>query len=1252
MAKCYKIYTAIFAAIIIIACGEQKNNSNEKPNLYPKPLTVKLNIEEGYQVNPLTGDSIEPIINSLGDTIITGKPIHVKGKHIHSDSVSKPKTVKAGTPIVVPAHTNVHKIPEKLTVISLNKDSLKVYYVDSINSDFVLLSSTGDTIPTGFAIPTKGKKVLASQPKPIKALAPRIKDNVINNMQFLDIEQGLVSSYITSVLKDSYGNLWFSTKLSGVCKYDGVSFKHYTVKEGLSYNIVLSMLKDSYGNLWFGTYGGGVNKYDGISFTHYTEKDGLSSNLVRAMLEDSNGNLWFGTEGGGVSKYDGKSFTNYTKKEGLSGNNVWSMLEDEDGNLWFATGEGLSKYDGRSFTHYNEKSGLSSNAVWTILEDKSGNLWFGTGGGGVNKYNGDGFAHYTQKEGLSNNAVTSIIDDDDGNLWFGTWGGGVNKYDGKNFTHYTQKEGLSNNIVTSIIDDDDGNLWFGTYGGGVSKYKGGSFAHYSKNEGLSSNVVLSILEDKRRNLWFGTHGEGVSKYNGENFKHYTIKGGALSGLLGAILEDKDGNLWFGSWGGGVSKYDGKSYTHYTYKEGLSHNYIRSILEDKEGNLWFATWGGVSRFNGKSFTHYTENEGLSNNIVLSMLQDKAGNLWFGTWGGGVSKYNGERFTHYTKKEGLTSNVITSILEDKNENLWFGTGEHGVSKFDGKSFTHYSKKEGLSSNLVLSIQEDKSNRIWVATKSGLSIFVNDTDVLYNTKNEKKLTYKIIEFEKQDGLKGIDFWENSSFLDGQNRIWWGSGKSLTMLDLNKFKLPELIPRIQLNSIEIQQNFIDYPILKEVALSSDSRDNTLPEVYYKELVFDSVARFYNYPLHFELPYKLNHLTFYFSAIDWSAPHQLKYQYKMEGLDNHWSQLSSENRADYRSIPYGKYVFKVRAIGAARIWSGTFEYSFIISPPWWHTWWARILYIFTGLLLIGAYTKWRTVKLKKEQKLLKQKVKERTEEVESQKEELLQQNEEITSQRDQIDLQHQAITDSILYAKRIQTAVLPSQVYIDEILPENFILFKPRDKVSGDFYWIRQINHYKIIAVADCTGHGVPGAIMSMLGISFLNEIVRKREIIQPAEVLNQLRKQIKQALRQTGKKGETSDGMDMALCAFDVKTNRLQYSGANNSLYLIQNGELTEIKADRMPIGYYPNEKPSFTNHEIQLKDGDIFYLFSDGFMDQFGGKKGFKYKVNNFQKLLSETHQKPMLIQKELLEQELENWMKGYEQTDDILVMGVRV
>jgi len=276
--------------------------------------------------------------------------------------------------------------------------------------------------------------------------------------------------------------------------------------------------------------------------------------------------------------------------------------------------------------------------------------------------------------------------------------------------------------------------------------------------------------------------------------------------------------------------------------------------------------------------------------------------------------------------------------------------------------------------------------------------------------------------------------------------------------------------------------------------------------------------------------------------------------------------------------------------------------------------------------------------------------------EEINAQKEEIETQRDHLFIQNEAITSSINYAERIQSALLPPEEYFHEILNDVFILFRPRDIVSGDFYWIKQVNQYVILAAADCTGHGVPGALMSMLGISYLNEIVHRREITQANQVLNELRKQIRNSLRQHGQLEESKDGMDMALCVIDEKKKVLQYSGANSPLYLIRdkNGtpELTEFKADRMPLGYYQGKFQTFTNNDIQLEFGDVFYLFSDGFVDQKGGKECKKFLSKNFKKHLLEIHQEPMREQKNILDKTITDWMGDTSQIDDILVIGVRV
>ncbi len=276
---------------------------------------------------------------------------------------------------------------------------------------------------------------------------------------------------------------------------------------------------------------------------------------------------------------------------------------------------------------------------------------------------------------------------------------------------------------------------------------------------------------------------------------------------------------------------------------------------------------------------------------------------------------------------------------------------------------------------------------------------------------------------------------------------------------------------------------------------------------------------------------------------------------------------------------------------------------------------------------------------------------VKQQKEEISFQKTEIEVQRDTLSKQNIQITDSINYANRIQQAALPSKKSIKKILPEHFIFFKPRDIVSGDFYWVNKIDDKIIVAVADCTGHGVPGAFMSMLGISFLNQIVSKEEVMQPNQVLEKLRKQVKSTLDQTGEKYESKDGMDIAFCEIDTKTNKLQFAGANNSLYIIRNKELKVLKPDHQPIGINIKEK-TFTNHKFQLQKHDTLYMFSDGYYDQFGGEHDHKFLSSRFKELLISVNDKILSEQKQILEQTFNDWRGNSNQIDDVLVMGIQI
>ncbi len=271
--------------------------------------------------------------------------------------------------------------------------------------------------------------------------------------------------------------------------------------------------------------------------------------------------------------------------------------------------------------------------------------------------------------------------------------------------------------------------------------------------------------------------------------------------------------------------------------------------------------------------------------------------------------------------------------------------------------------------------------------------------------------------------------------------------------------------------------------------------------------------------------------------------------------------------------------------------------------------------------------------------------------------NVELKLKFEELERRNSNTIESIEYAKKIQTAILPTMDLISKVLPEHFILLKPRDIVSGDFYWYCKTKNKIIVCAADCTGHGVPGAFMSMLGISFLNDIVAKDKIYRSDEILNKLREMVKSALQQKGIMNEQMEGMELALCTFDFKRKKLQFSGAKNSLILIRNKELFEFKGDKMPIGIYHKED-RFSSQEIELQPGDTFYLFSDGYVDQNGGEKGRKFMIKNFFELLLEIHHLDMQTQKNILDTTIEKWKshlnnvnETYEQTDDILVIGLK-
>lgn len=378
------------------------------------------------------------------------------------------------------------------------------------------------------------------------------------------------------------------------------------------------------------------------------------------------------------------------------------------------------------------------------------------------------------------------------------------------------------------------------------------------------------------------------------------------------------------------------------------------------------------------------------------------------------------------------------------------------------------------------------------------------------------------------------------------------------------------------------------------------------------------------------------------SAPYYLQqggvhYSYFIEGLSNKWSNWISTSEVSIGYVPPGTYNLKYKAKNTLGLVSDVQTISINVPKPFTQ----RIIFY---LIILIAFTlialvifRLRLQKLKKDKEILEQKVKERTATIEQQK--------------GKIEKQHEEITGSIRYAQRIQSAMLPDNEIIEAMLPDHFILFNPRDIVSGDFYFFKPIGNKVVFVAADCTGHGVPGGFMSMVGMSFLGEITTILPIPKASEIIDHLREKIKITLGQTAADSAQKDGMDLAICVIDFDNKQVQYAGAFNPLIMIREGEIEVIKADRQPVAVYVKES-EFTNHIIDVKPGDAFYMFSDGFPDQIGGPKQRKFMSKNFKNLLLENHKLPMPEQKEVLQKALDDWKGETMQVDDVLVVGFRL
>ena len=1060
--KCYLLLGAVF----LLGCQKTENGENDQlPALYEPPKTVKVNLDEPFVLNQYTGDSIGSVINSNGEEVVFGQEIKLSLSPIDPASYKPPTVVPIDTSNYVYLEDRNYFRHSDVDYTALPADSVKVKKISDPTRDFILINAIGDTIETGVKRKISPDVVTSPLPEYTTGFPPKLIEKADLSVKNISLDQGLKSSRVTNVDIDQNGLLWITTLGFGVCSYDGHGFRYYDISNGLRENWLLDVMCDSEGRLWLVSDGGGICQIEGEKVSRYSVEEGLGSKSYFHIFEDSEGTIWMASVEAGLISLDvDNNVCHYTTNEGLPSNTVLRINEDENKTLWIGTTAGLTKFDGETFTTYDQSCGLVGNYVWGIVFDEEGDMWISTGDA-LNRFDGEGFYHYGTNEGMSIGECCEVLIDQNKNIWIPHVLGGLDRICTTNDPDkfYIKNYGLENGLTAEslwslFLNDDD--IWVSTLGHGEDVISLNSFNHLDVHNGLRNNKVTSIVQTPNGQIWLGTLGNGIEVIDGN--KKIEIGGtDQPTGIFCRQLAlDKNNNMWWSADSEGLNYFEKDHVKIYTRENGLGGEVITSVLVDQNNKIWAGSLGGgITLIDQGKFYHLKEKDGLAGNFVICLFEDSKGNIWIGTRSG-ISKYDGNTIFNFGMEQGLPDLSVSDIIEDHEGKMWFATDE-GIGIYHNDEMTYIGMDQGLQEHKVLSLVEDHQNRIWAGVDEGLYCIIQKED-----------TYKIHSFFTEDGLKSDEFHTNSCMVDASGRGWWGTLQGVAILDLNNLEFATKSPEVKLMSLSINDANYDFPSFT----GSDTAG----------IYFEGWDSQYLYPKNLKLEHHQNHLTFYFNAIDWSAPHKIQYTYKLKGLGEEWSVPSTEIKADYRGLSYGEYTFQVAAIGASQEWSKPFEYHFEILPPWWHTWWARILYALLLGGIIWGYIRWRTAKFKKNEERLKYEIAMATIEIRDQKE-------EVEKQKEIVEESHKEIKDSITYAKRLQDAILPTTAMLNQYLPNNFIFFKPKDVVSGDFYWFEHSHDISFVAAADCTGHGVPGALVSVVCSNALNQAVNEFGLVEP---------------------------------------------------------------------------------------------------------------------------------------------------------------
>lgn len=732
------------------------------------------------------------------------------------------------------------------------------------------------------------------------------------------VEDGLPQNSILSMIQTRDGYLWIGT-YDGLARFDGVNFSVFNAQNHpqMSTDYISSLFESSSGTLWIGTSNGELIQYRNREFIRVFDNSDNKNNIL-TIAESADGAIWAGTFGGGLLKIQGDSLVRFRKNDSeVPSDIVQTSFIDSEGVLWFGTrGAGVFTVEEGLPKEQAELNALFPNQYITTIDQLGdGTMLFGSGGAGVMIYRDEQVFTLDSNAGLPSSDVDDILVDELNTVWVGTGGGGLSRIVGSEIQSIGTDKGLTNDGVSRLVKDNEGNIWIGTLGGGLNKLTHGDFTTYSSEEGLANNFVWSVSEDLLGNMWVGTNGSGINVIKeGEVVANYGIRHGLENEFVRSVFTNSKGITWVATYGG-VFRFVRNQFVKLDGRGSFTDRITLCITEGSDGSMWFGTSGdGVFQLKDGSFRQYNSDDGLRNNYVRVVFEDSQGNLWLGTGGGGISIIgNDGTVRNIGEDEGLSNPTVISFYEDSEERIWAGTHGGGINLVEKlQVIGSLTVAQGLLDNVVFSILPDDSGRLWVSCNRGVYYF-QEKEALASARSGGMLSIR--SFGKTDGMKSSECNganQPAAWKDSKGRLWFATVMGASMIDPQQLTINPLAVPVHINEILIDQQIV--AVQEDIQLSSGS----------------------------------HRIEIGYTALSLTAPNNVRFRYKMEGIDQEWIDAGTDRVAVYTNVGSGEYRFFLEATNSDGLWNrNAASFSIFVPTPFYKTRTAFLLFGIAAALLI-----------------------------------------------------------------------------------------------------------------------------------------------------------------------------------------------------------------------------------------------------------------------------------------------------------------